>query len=272
MTESIPFDAASAFQDAHAVAREQETQARLLLWDHVSDKAAIDAQFRSLLAADPAKAIAQEAGQLQDPSGRPVQVDTGVVEAVAEKARAAYSAIVPGVESQRVEELIFGTIEDIRLSFKLTLTLSQRLFYSGLAMMAVAFIAALAGGDKAMSLLFGAGGIGSVLVSSLLMNPLDRVRNAAGDLVQLQMAYLAYYKQLALLGGGSDPLSRQDAISQAREIDRAAVSLMAAVQTYVEQPKGIGEVLSASQGSEGTRQPRSRRTTAQAKPASSTTT
>lgn len=200
MKESINDDIQQAFrgiEDAVDVAREQETQARLLLWERVSEKAITDEKFRCLLAEDPKRAIEQEAGTLQDDSGQQVSVAPGVVEAVAEKARATYSSVVPGVESKKVEELIFSTIEDIRRSFNLTLKLSQVLFYAGLLMMITAFITALAGGEKIISLLFGSGGMVSVLISSLITSPLDRVQNAAGNLVQLQMAYLAYYKQLS---------------------------------------------------------------------------
>ena len=227
ITETIEFDPSAAYAAAHEKALNTEEQARLLLWDRVSDKANEDVQFRRLLAENPQQAIEQEAKALN-------VTDEEVVKGVAEKV-ATLSRFVPGVDSQKVEDLIFGTIEDIRRSFKITTLLSQILFYTGLAMMVVAFIAALWDGEnQIVSLVFGAGGAGSVLISSLVLGPIDRVQNAAGNLVQLQMAYLAYYKQLYLLGGNSESLSTKDTISYTKEIDRAATSLMSAIQTHVE--------------------------------------
>ena len=233
MSQTIKFDVAKAFDTADQIAREQESKARLLLWDQVSDKAASDEQFRQQLAKNPEAVISREAGAIASTTG--AQVSQNTVEQLAEKARKTYSTVVPQIAQDRVEDLIFGTIDDMRTSFKLTLRLSQVLFYSGLAMVAAAFVYALVGGKETITLLFGVGGLVSVLLSSLVLSPLNRVQDAAGDLVQLQMAYLAYYKQLYLLGGGADPLPKADAIEFAREIDRAAISLISSVQNHIER-------------------------------------
>ncbi len=49
------------------------------------------------------------------------------------------------------------------------------------------------------------------------------------------MAYLGYYKQLYLLGGVGEALPKDVAIEYAREIDRAANSLISAVQSKVKK-------------------------------------
>lgn len=239
MSEQFQFDTAKAFDPADRIARDQESKARLLLWDRISDKAASDERFRQQLAENPEQVVSREAGALASNTGEPVSKDT--VDKLAEKVRKTYSMVVPQIGQDRVENLVFGTIEDMRTSFKLSLRLSTILFYSGLVMVAVAFVFALLRGEKAITLLFGGGGIVSLLVSSLVLSPLNRVRDAAGDLVQLQMAYLAYYKQLYLLGGGTEPLPKADAIEYAREIDRAATSLISSVQNHNEKKeKGSG--------------------------------
>ena len=57
------------------------------------------------------------------------------------------------------------------------------------------------------------------------MNPLDRIRNAAGNLVQIQAAYLAFYKQLYILGERSETLTREEVISYAQELRKAGNDL-----------------------------------------------
>ncbi len=233
MSQAFKFDPAKAFEPADQIARDQEVTARLLLWDQISDKAAMDEGYRKQLVANPEAVVSREAGALAGGASDAVSKDT--VEKLAEKARKTFSSVVPQIAQDRVENLIFGTIEDMRTSFKLTLRLSQVLFYAGLAMVAASFVFALLRGERMITLLFSAGGLASILLSSLVLSPLNRVQDAAGDLVQLQMAYLAYYKQLYLLGSGSDPLPKADAIEFAREIDRAAISLIMSVQNQVER-------------------------------------
>ena len=235
MRKPIEFNPHEAFKAANDIAREQEIQAQTLLWERIDNKAKSDERFRQLLVQNPKHTIAKEAEALKNERGEKIKVDPGVVESVTEKARAKYSSIVPEVAAQKVEDLIFGTLKDVRRSFNITLLLSQVLFYSGLLMMIAAFVVALASGEEFISLIFGAGGLGGVLISSLITSPLNRVQNAAGDLIQLQMAYLAYYKQLYLLGGEINSLSHGEAISYAREIDRAAKSIMSSIQKYVEK-------------------------------------
>ena len=226
MSGKFNFDSTRAFDQAHKVASEQENQARLFLWDLISEKAVSNEDFRKQLTDNPEKMILQEAGSLTDLAGDQIKVNKDIVDNLAEKARKTYSLVLPEIGQQKVEDLIFGTIEDMRNSFKLTLRLSQVLFYSGLSMVIVTFIAALAGGKESIILLFGAGGIASMLLSSLVVSPLNRVQNAADELVKLQMAYLAYYKQLYLLGKESKLLQKDDAIEYAREIGRAAKSII----------------------------------------------
>jgi hypothetical protein len=229
----VKFDAQKALAGANVIAESQEATLRAMLWDRVSEKASQDEKFRKELAADPRKAVQMEAQQMATVAGK--EVGPAVVERVATKARETYSSIVPELASDKVEDLIFGTIEDVKRAYTITLLLSQVLFYAGLAMVIAGFVAGLMSGEKLISLFFGSGGIASMLISSLVVSPLDRVQNAAGNLVQLQMAYLAYYKQLYLLGGNNETISREDALTYAREIDRVTLSLMGSVRAYVER-------------------------------------
>ncbi len=231
----IEFNAQRALTAANQAAESQETTLRAMLWERISEKASQDENFRKELVSDPKKAVESEAQQVSALAG--TDVTPAVVEKVADQARRTYSFVVPELASDKVEELIFGTIADVKRAYTLTLLLSQVLFYAGLAMVIAGFVAGLMGGEKLISLFFGSGGIASMLISSLIVSPLDRVQNAAGNLVQLQMAYLAYYKQLYLLGGNDAKISREDALAYAREIDHLTLSLMGSVQEFVERRK-----------------------------------
>jgi hypothetical protein len=230
MSPAYNFDKNKAFDPADQTAREQESQARLLLWDVISEKAANNEQFRQQLAQDPEKLIQKEANTLSGTMGQ-IEISKDTVANVAEKARKTFSSALPEVELDKVEKLIFGTIEDMRTSFKLTLLLSRVLFFAGLAMVVAAFIVAMMSGKEMVTIVFGAGGVASVLISSLVLSPISRVQNAASDLVQLQMAYLTYYKQLYLLSSNAPSLTTADTIAFSREIDRATISLITTMQS-----------------------------------------
>jgi hypothetical protein len=238
---TIKFDAQKALARANRVAATQEANLREMLWDRVSEKAKVDEDFRKELVIDPKRAVEIEAKQISALQG--TDVTPAVVEKVAARVRETYSSIVPDLAADRVENLIFGTIEDIKRAYTITLLLSQVLFYAGLAMVVAGFVAGLISGEKLISLFFGSGGIASMLISSLIVSPLDRVQNSAGNLVQLQMAYLSYYKQLYLLGGNNASVARDDAMVYSKEIDRVTLSLMGSVQSYVDRNGGTNRAV-----------------------------
>jgi hypothetical protein len=153
--------------------------------------------------------------------------------AIAEAANALLSSAVPGADAKRVEDLVFNTVDDMRKSFNLTLVLSKWLFIAGLVMLALAFLAAL-GSDKLWAVgVSGGAGILSLLLSAL-RNPLDRIRNAAGNLAQIQAAYLGFYKQLYMLGSGAPASStREDTVAYASAIQQAAQAMVSAVGTAI---------------------------------------
>jgi len=230
------FDFSKAYHQASDAARAEEKNARSLLWQRLSERAFEDPSFKQRLVAEPKEVIEREAKNLQDDSGKNVAVPPSVVHDMTEKARDTFSSAVGQIDLKQVTDLVFGTIKDVRRSFSLTLVLCQVLFYAGLAMVAAAFIITLAGGKQWASILFGVSGVASVLISSFVLGPLDRIRDAAGNLIQLQMAYLAYYNQLYLLGGGRK-LPREEAFLYAKEIDRAALSMIGGVAHLVAQTR-----------------------------------
>lgn len=235
-SEPIQFDVTRAFARVQKSASSQREQAKAKLMEQVLEKAKTDDQFRQAFRDNPREAIDREANKLTDESGKPVLVATeDYEEAIKKVNNVVYSEAWRDLKMEDVQEMIFGTIKDIRKSFRLTLILSQVLFYSGLTMVVVAFVVALVSGEKMVSLLFGAGGVGSVLISSLVTSPLNRVQSAAGDLVQLQMAYMAYYRLLILFGKESNLITVNDTILYARELNEATVTLIQSIEENIEK-------------------------------------
>ena len=80
---------------------------------------------------------------------------------------------------------------------------------------------------------FGGGGIVTV-ISYAIMNPLDRIRNAAANLVQIQIAYVSYCKQLNMLDSSiKDHISPADAVKFSSELRKGAIETIVAVQGIV---------------------------------------
>jgi hypothetical protein len=224
-TNPVKFDFGAAARAAARVASEQDASASELLWGQITSRAVSDESFRRELTLNPESAIKREADRLN------VQLKP---EDLA-KAKELFSPAIPGSKPEKVEQLVFGTIEDVRKSFKLTLQLSQILFGVGIFMLLVSMAFSIAKGRDSSTIVFGAGGVAS-LIASLVMNPLDRIRNAGGNLVQIQMAYLAYYNQLYLLGARQERLSSAEASLYAKELRETAVSMVGAVQSVLDKP------------------------------------
>ena len=243
-------DLSAALFDVAVEARNQESYAQELLLGKLTRKAADDPEFREELRAHPERVVRREAGDLQ------VAVTKGVVESVK-----VLSAAIPGADADKVQKLIFMTIEDMRKSFTMTLQLSQWLFFAGLVMVAGAFCAALF--EQKLWAAGIAGGSGSLsLLLSAVMNPLDRIRGAAGNLAQIQAAYLAFYKQLYILGVGVEQLSRDEAIAYAHELQQAANVMVESIGGALDKnrPEKIGAKAPSAEKGKTQGSPRNKRT------------
>jgi hypothetical protein len=208
-------------------AEDQEATTQALLVGQLTLKAAADPHFRQELQSKPKSVIQREAESLS------IEPNERVVDAVGR----AFSAAIPGADTDKVQKLIFDTVDDMRRSFKLTLELSRWLFFAGLGMVALAFGAALLS-DKLWAVgVSGGSGVLSLLLSAV-MNPLDRIRAAAANLAQVQASYLAFYKQLYILGTSTETLTRADAVSFSEELRKAATAMVDSVGTALEKGGG----------------------------------
>jgi hypothetical protein len=223
MAQPAGVDFSDVFAQASQAASEQEAQREMLL-GRVTTRAAREPEFRRTLETNPEQALAAEAERLNVP----------VTAEAVQQARTLFSPTLPDLKEDEVGKLVLKTVEDMRTSFTLTLTLARVLFVAGLAMTAIAFVVGVfAQGKEWLTGLFGAGGL-VTLITYVIMNPLDRIRAAASNLVQVQIAYISYYKQLNLLSpGGQERLSRDDTIRFARELRESAVAMISAVQTIL---------------------------------------
>ncbi len=229
-------DNTSPLTDALRTAMDQEAQATNLLLEQVTQQAKSDGAYKQLLAKEPEKAVQEAVQKLPEEQRRAIgdqQVEK-VAARVADLANA-LSSVLPEIDVDQVQQLVFGTIEDARRSFRLSLWLTQFLFYVGLAMVVGAFITAIVVDPRSVAaLIFGAAGVSGV-ITSLVLNPLDRVQNAAGNLVQLEIAFLSYYKILYTLHRPPGELGHKEAVAISREIRTITDDVLSAIDRHIER-------------------------------------
>jgi hypothetical protein len=221
----------SIFQKANRAAAEQDPDVRARILGSLAIKAADDPAFREALRKNPTQVAEKEAAISN------LQVSPEDLKEVGQKAKELTSRAVPDAGGVEVKDMVFRTIRDIETSFRLTLTLSKFLFHTGLAMVVASFIIVSVFKDKqTAAIFFGVGGLLNLIVGTV-MNALDRVRNAAVNLIQIQMAYLAYYKILHLLGPVEGVTSKDDAIAYAEELTANVDKIMASLQGVIRAAK-----------------------------------
>ena len=234
--------------DLLKTAVDQEAQARQILIDGVTERARSSEDFRQLFKKEPEKAVRTVAESL--PSEQRQSLDDKAISDTAEKLKAISEAL-PGIKEEDVSRLVFTTIDDTRKSFVLSLRLSQILFFAGLVMIALTFIALLFMNDERLGVLVFGGGSGFLgVISSLLINPIDRVQNAAGNLVQLEIAYLSYYKQLTMLNPIEGHNTPKDIVYISREVRKAMEESIELIEKYCEYQRGSNKESKAAKKSE----------------------
>ena len=118
-------------QDASRGVAEQEKLRAKVLRELLFARADTEPEFRKALVNNPEKTINEVAKGIGA---------TATPELVQE-AKERYSSAIFGATDQEVKDLVFGTLDNVRTSFKRTLSLSQALFWVGLTV--VAFVATL---------------------------------------------------------------------------------------------------------------------------------
>lgn len=227
MTPDRQTDFLSDLQEASRNASQQEAQSGPVLRELLFSRADAEPEFRKALVNNPEKTIGQMA------KGMGAAATPELVREVKER----YSAAIFGATDAEVKDLVFGTLGNVRQSFTRTLALSQWLFWVGMGLTVAAFVATLFPNNQKgwIAGVFGGGGI-LTLISYAVMNPLDRIRGAAANLVQVQIAYLSFYKQLNMLGGMNlDKMTIDDAVKYSAELRKCAVETIEAVQKIVER-------------------------------------
>ena len=179
------------FREAHG----QEERAKDLLLTRLTLKAANDPNFQRELRDDPDAVVRREAKELD------IKPSKSLIEAAGKAATAA----IPGLEQARVQTLVFTAILGgcfASFAVRALMELSRWLFFAGILLVMVAFVAGLFNASSSSVAVSGGSGALGLLLSAV-MNPLDRIRNAGGNLVQIQAAYLGVLQaQLPILGGG----------------------------------------------------------------------
>ncbi len=118
------------------------------------------------------------------------------------------NTIVPGVNTEQIETLVNMTLKEATQSLRLTTNVNIGVLIAGSALVLISFIVASIT-NRWEAVAFGGFGITGI-VASLIVNPLKSIGASARRLVQIQVAYLAFVSQLALLNQKSEKVSEFD--------------------------------------------------------------
>jgi hypothetical protein len=132
--------------------------------------------------------------------------------------------IVPGFEGQELQTLVKGTLEKASRSLETTATVNKAILVFGGLLLTGSFIVAVAVRSwEAVS--FGGFGIAGI-VASLVVNPLKSISLGARRLVQIQVAYLGFLNQLALLNTNCGQLEKEDVAVRSAALNEAMSRLL----------------------------------------------
>jgi hypothetical protein len=109
--------------------------------------------------------------------------------------------IIPGVDAAKVEELVNITLKNATESLRLTTNVNIGVLIAGSLLVFASFIVGSIT-NRWEAIAFGGFGIAGI-VTSLITNPLKSIGVSARRLVQLQVAYLTFMSQLAILNQAS---------------------------------------------------------------------
>ncbi len=140
-----------------------------------------------------------------------VEVVQKALQTKGESNLAKVTTIVPGVDTTKVEELVNTTLADAGRSLKVTTNVNIGVLLAGLLLVLSSFLVASIT-QRWEAVAFGGFGMAGV-ITSLVVNPLKSIGASARRLVQVQVAYLGFVSQLALLNEFSEsnsPLERSE--------------------------------------------------------------
>jgi len=212
--------------------RQENNLAREALLRVVEGRIKGDEAFRRQFQLNPDKAVLDAASDLPEEQAK--KVDPMAVKDVVSKAQ----SILPGIEVEDLRELVKNTINDARQAFNLSLRLTKHLFYYGLIVTATTLAFSFFSEDKEwITVAIGTGGGALGIIGSLVINSVDRVQNAAGNLIQIEIAFLGYYKQLTFFARPWEKADPQTPAIYASEVRQAMLETVKLVEEYCEYRK-----------------------------------
>jgi hypothetical protein len=138
--------------------------------------------------------------------------------------------ILPGFEGAEVQTLVKSTLEAASSGLKRTAAVNIGILIVGAGLVVSSFIVAVSTGSwEAVS--FGGFGVAGV-VAALITNPLKSVGRGARQLVQIQIAYLGFINQLALLNRSTGEETQQFMLDRSKQLGDATTSMLAALEKH----------------------------------------
>jgi len=139
--------------------------------------------------------------------------------------------VIPGFAGSDVQVIIKTTLEGASFGLKRTANVNIGILIVGALLVIASFVVAVssAGDWKAVS--FGGFGI-SGIVAALITNPLKSIGLGARQLVQIQVAYLGFLNQVAMLNRLPADRNSQSLIEQSKQLSDATTTILAALEKH----------------------------------------
>lgn len=145
--------------------------------------------------------------------------------------------VLPGLDRDEARDMLYSSLQTPRVTFAIFTWLNVALFVVGIGLFILAAIAGFVRKEEQFSIIFGAGGIASLL-PLFLTNPLKRISNAASDQSQLRTVIFGYWSQLANLRTQIMPPAPHPDLATVKdvnaELQKAMANATAQLQKYVE--------------------------------------
>jgi hypothetical protein len=123
---------------------------------------------------------------------------------------------IPGINTQRIEQLVNDTLEDAKHSLHQATHINIGILCLGSLLLLSSFITSLIT-NRWEPIAFGGFGIAGI-IASLITNPLKSIGAGARRIVQVQIAYLSFLSQLAILNQNSSGVALIERSKQMQEV------------------------------------------------------
>lgn len=198
--------------------------------EDLSNRAATDSDLLQNLVSDPVKTVQGIYPTVSEADAREISIKS------VDKAHT--------IADPDMRKLFWQMINNSISAFKKTIVLNQVIFWTGIILLAVTFGFEIYGrvvGNEtwqnvATTGVMGTIGVGTV-VTSFIFKPVTAMLESAGQLSQIEIAFLSFIDKRDLLSNSPEPKTTDEAIKMSDAYQKAASDTMTLIKTYCENPE-----------------------------------